>query len=193
MLRGVNIGGHHLIKMDALRALYESLGQRGVRTHVQSGNVVSRAEERDLAGLANRVESAIERTFGFRPAVVLRTAAELRDAIARNPFAARRDLDPSRLVVTFLAAEPGAEARDKVLGMRTDPEELRLDGREVFVYFPNGISKAKLSWPAVEKALRVTATGRNWNTVTRLLAMAEELEAATAGERTQRPSKTPPP
>src|ERR1022692_2807782 len=115
MLRGVNVGAHNRIKMDALRALYESLGLHEPQTYVQSGNVVFRTDKRDLVALAKRIEGAIERGFGFRPTVILRTSGELRDVIARNPFAKRRGIEPSRLLVYFLASDPGAETRDKVL------------------------------------------------------------------------------
>jgi len=178
LLRGVNIGGHHKLPMASLRELCESIDLTGVRTHLQSGNAVFRTRERNLARLAERLEGAIEERFGFRPAVILRTEAELRAAIARSPFAARRDLDPSRLVVSFFAAQPAPEALERALAIPTDPEELHIDGREAFIYFPNGFSKAKMSWPAIERALRTPATNRNWNTVTALL----ELAAADAGD-----------
>jgi uncharacterized protein (DUF1697 family) len=178
MLRGVNVGGHNKISMDALRTLYESLGLRDAQTYVQSGNVVFRAEERDLVRLGKRIESAIESSFGFRPDVIVRTASELRDAIRRNPFATRRGIDPSKLLVTFLARDPGAEARSKVLGIKTDPEEVHLDGREVYIYFPNGMGRTKLSWVSMAEKLKTSGTGRNWNTVRKLLEMAEKLEAS---------------
>jgi uncharacterized protein (DUF1697 family) len=73
LLRGVNVGGHHKIKMDALRALYESLELRGAQTYVQSGNVIFKTRERDLIRLGRRIEDGIERTFGFRPHVIVRT------------------------------------------------------------------------------------------------------------------------
>src|ERR1017187_8623543 len=82
MLRGVNVGGHNMIKMDALRALYESLKLRHPQTYVQSGNVVFQTEAADLAKLARKIEDAIERQFAFRPPVILRTVPELRDVIA---------------------------------------------------------------------------------------------------------------
>src|ERR1700732_549408 len=173
MLRGVNVGGHNKIKMDALRALCESLKLRDPRTYVQSGNVVFRTEERDLGRLAKRLESEIERSFGFRPDVIFRTTAELRKAIARNPFALRRGIEPSRLLVIFLANDPGQEARDQVLTIKTDPEELRIDGREIYIYYPNGLARPKLSWTVIEKTLKTRGTGRNWNSVTKLLEMAE--------------------
>jgi uncharacterized protein (DUF1697 family) len=178
MLRGVNVGGHNQIKMQTLRGLYEKMGMQEPRTYVQSGNVVFRTTERDLGKLTKRLEDGIERSFGFRSEVILRTSAELREAIANNPFATRRDIHPGKLLVTFLADEPSAEARKKVLAMKTDPEELRLVGRELYIHYPNGMGRSKLSWMAVAKALGTSGTGRNWNSVTKLLEMAEALEAS---------------
>jgi len=177
MLRGVNVVGHNKIKMDALRELYESLGLRDPQTYIQSGNVVFRAEAKGLAPLAKRIEDAIERKFGFRPGVILRITSDLRDVIARNPFANRHGIDASKLLVTFFAAVPGPEVQDEILGIKADPEELRIDGRELYVYFPDGIGRSKVR-PAIEKALKKSGTGRNWNTVTKLLEIAEKLEGA---------------
>src|SRR5208337_690323 len=175
MLRGVNVGGHNKIKMDALRELCESLKLQDVQTYVQSGNVVFRTDTKDLAALAKRIEDAIERKFGFRPGVTLRTSSDLRDTIARNPFAKRREIDASKLIVTFLAAEPSRETGDEILKIKTGPEEVRIGGREIYIYFPDGMGQSKL-WPAIDKALKKSGTGRNWNTVTKLLEMAESLE-----------------
>ncbi len=178
MLRGVNVGGHHKIKMESLRALCESLGLRDAQTYVQSGNVVFRTEERDPVRLTQRIEDKIEKVFGFRPHVISRTPSEMRDVIARNPFLKRRDLDPSQLLIVFLASIPSAELRDKALQVKTGPEELRIDGRELYIYFPNGMGQSKLSYTAIEKKLKTPGTGRNWNTVRKLLEMAEALEAS---------------
>src|SRR2546427_789062 len=105
MLRGVNLGSRR-IKMDALRDLYESLGLKDPQTYVASGNVVFQTKERDLARLTARIEAAIEKTFGFSSDVLLRTAPEMKDVIARNPFAKRRDINPGKLLAVFLAADP---------------------------------------------------------------------------------------
>jgi uncharacterized protein (DUF1697 family) len=179
MLRGVNVGGHNKISMADLRTMYESLGLLDPQTFVQSGNLVFRAKEQNLPALAKRIEDAIEKHFGFRCDVIVRTPAELKDVIARNPFGKRRNVDPGKLLVTFLANDPSAEARDQVLKIKTDPEELHINGREVYIYFPNGIGQSKLSWPTIGKKLGTTGTGRNWNSVTKLLEMAERLEAET--------------
>ena len=176
MLRGVNVGGHHQIRMDSLKALCESLGLRNVQTYVQSGNVIFATNERDLDRLAIAIENAIEQRYGFRCAVILRTVAELRDVIRANPFATRQGIDPAKLVVIFLAKDPDQEARDKVLALKIEPDELRMAVREYYIYFPLGMGQSKA--PAViAKALKVPGTGRNWNSVTKMLEMAEKLES----------------
>jgi uncharacterized protein (DUF1697 family) len=178
MLRGVNVGGHNKVNMGALQALCVSLKLRDACTYVQSGNVIFSTVERDLVRLANRLQDAIEKKFGFRPEVILRTVSELRDTIARNPFAKRRDIEPSKLLTIFLARDPGAEARNVIRQMKTDPEELRIERREIYIYYPHGMGRPKLSWAAIEKTLKTPGTGRNWNSVTKMLEIAERLETA---------------
>src|SRR5258708_36513854 len=139
LLRGINVGGHHMTKMDALRALYDSLGLRGAQTYVQSGNVVFKTQERDLIRLGKKIEGAIERTFGFRPAVIVRTPSELKGAIARNPFAKRRQIEPHRLIVAFLAGLPDPEARNKALHLNPQTAPSSLAHRTSYTYFPTPI------------------------------------------------------
>jgi uncharacterized protein (DUF1697 family) len=179
MLRGVNVGPHNRMKMEELRALYESLKLRDAQTYVQSGNVVFTTEEKDLGRLSKRIESGIEERFGFRSEVMVRTTAEMRDVVARNPFAKRRGIEPNKLLVTFLASVPEADAVEKVLQIKTDPEELRIEGRELYMYFPNGMARPKVSWVTIANKLKVAGTGRNWNSVTKLLEMAEKLEGSS--------------
>jgi uncharacterized protein (DUF1697 family) len=182
MLRGVNVVGHNKIKMDALRALYESLKLEDPRTHIQSGNVIfrtsGRTNEKNSAALAKKIQNAIEGKFGFRPEVILRTPDEIRAAIAATPFAASRNLHPSKVLVTFLAGEPGPEVQATLLSLKAHPEELHLKGRELYIYFPNGVGQSKLRWSKVEKLMKVPGTARNWNSVTKMLAMAEAMELA---------------
>jgi len=180
LLRGVNVGGHHKIKMDELRALYGSLQLRDAQTYIQSGNVVFQTAERDLVRLAGRIETAIEKKFGFRPEVINRTCAEMKEVIARNPFAGRREIEPNKLLVLFLSTEPDAEARKALQRIKTDPEELRVGGREVYVYYANGMARPVLPPALIEKTLKTSGTGRNWNSVTKLLEMAEKMEARPA-------------
>jgi uncharacterized protein (DUF1697 family) len=177
MLRGVNLLGRNKMKMEALRALCESLKFENPRTHVQSGNVIFRTKEKHSGGLAKKIQSAIEHEFGFRPEVILRTAGDLRKTVAANPFADRQDVHPSKLLVTFLAGEPSPEARTKILSLKDYPEEIHLHSREVYIYFPNGVGKSRLPWASVERLWKTTGTARNWNSVTKMLAIAEKMEA----------------
>jgi uncharacterized protein (DUF1697 family) len=177
MLRGVNVGPHNRVKMDVLRALYESLKFEDPRTYVQSGNVIFRTKEKNTPQLAKKIQTAIKKKCGCSPDVILRTAAEMRKAIAASPFADRPQLEPGKILVTFLAAEPPKEAHATLAGLKSYPEELHLQGRELYIYFPNGAGKTKLPWSSVEKLLKVTGTARNWNSVTNILKIAEEMEA----------------
>ncbi len=177
MLRGVNVGGHAKIRMEALRTLFVALGMHAPRTLIQSGNVVFATDERNPARLTQIIEQGIEREFGFRPAVLLRSSAEMKAVIARNPFARRRGIHPAKLHVTFLAAPPTREDLDLVLKLNIQPEELRISGRELYIHYPNGAGKSKLPIAAILKILKIHGTARNWNTVTRLLGMALEMEA----------------
>ncbi len=176
LLRGVNLGSHHKINMPALRALYQSLKLKDAQTYVQSGNVLFRTEARDPIALAKRIEDGIERTFGFRPDVILRTTSQMRNVVARNPFAGRAEVSGSKLLVTFLASDPGKEAREEVRGIKSDPEEMWIDGSELYIYYPDGMGRSKLPISAINKALKIPGTARNWNSVTKLLEMAEEME-----------------
>jgi uncharacterized protein (DUF1697 family) len=172
LLRGINVGGRNPVKMDALRILYESLRLEHPQTYVQSGNVVFRARETEMGRLGKRIENAIEKKFGFRPGVVLRTAPEWKEIVARNPFVMRRELHPGKIGVIFFSEAPGANARDDVLRTKTD-EEVHISGRELYIYFPNGMGQSKL-FAAICRKLD-SGTARNWNTITKLLEMAQKM------------------
>lgn len=176
MLRAVNVAGHNKVPMAELRALCASLKLRDAQTYVQSGNVVFKTDERDLDALAKRLQKAIERKLGCCPEVILRTTAEMKDAIKRNPFAKRTGIEPNKLLITFFGAEPAAQARADATQLKPGREEMKLIGRELYMYFPDGLARPKLTWGMVERKLKVPGTARNWNTVNKLLEMAEKLE-----------------
>ena len=168
MLRGINVGGHNMVKMDALKALHESLGLKNVRTYLQSGNVVFQARSADPL----RIEREIQETLQLDLTVILRSAAELRAAVSANPLP-QRVHHPSAYVIAFLSAEP----RDpSALDAYAGPEERRLLGRELYLYYGEGMARSKLTNALIERKLGVKATARNWRTVTKLLELCEPLE-----------------
>ena len=176
LLRGVNVVGSSVMKMEALRELCCGLRFQHVQTYVQSGNIVFRARETNQSALAKKIATSIEKKFGFRPEVMLRTPNELRAVVAANPFAKRKDVHPSKLLVNFLLDHPSAELRAKLEAVQPlSQEEIHLIGRELFIYFPTGIGASKTRG-LLDRLLKTTATGRNWNSVTNVLALAEKLE-----------------
>ena len=176
LLRGINIGGHHKLPMNDLRTLCTSLGLCDVRTLLQSGNVVFRADARSFRRLPALLEDSLEERFGFRPTVFLRTAAELRSIVSRNPLLRHAQADPGKFAVLFLAAAPEARALDRMKSLKADNELLELVGHELYIYLPQGFGRSKLLAGSLDRTLGTAATGRNWNTVCKLLAAAEELE-----------------
>jgi len=169
LLKGVNVGGHGKIKMDLLRDLYTGIGLKDPRTYIQSGNVVFLAKEKHRDHIARQISDAIEHACGFRPEVAVRTLPEMQGIVARYPFAGR---EPAKVAVLFLTGEPVAP---ETLVVKPCKEEWKLDGQEMFVYFPDGMGKTKFSVPSLEKSLKTFATARNWNTVLKLVEMACEL------------------
>lgn len=186
LLRGVNVGGNHLLKMDTLRSLCESMGFEGVQTYVQSGNVLFWSKERKPDKVGLQLQRAIEKSAGFAPEIVIRTRGELELVIARNPFAKRPDIPHNKLLVTFFAHEPEPQTAEKVNGMKLPPEEFQLLGRELYVFFPEGMGRSKFPAGTIGKMLKQSGTARNWNTVLKLFEMAAKCELA--GPRDRRPT-----
>jgi uncharacterized protein (DUF1697 family) len=178
MLRAVNVGGHAKIKMEALRALYISLKFENPQTYLQSGNVIFKTSDRNLHAISKRIQSAIEKEFSCSTDIILRTTDDFRSIIKKNPFAKRANIEPGKLQVFFLAGDPGDQARKALLDQKFSPEELYAVGRELYIYFPNGQGKSKLPFPRIYKLLQTPGTGRNWNSVTNMLEIAERLESA---------------
>jgi uncharacterized protein (DUF1697 family) len=176
MLRAVNVGGRNMIKMEVLRELCAALKFRGAQTYVQSGNVVFACDERDCAAIEKKVAAAIEKKLGFRPDVMVRTAGEMREVVKRNPFAKRKGIEAKKLLVTFFSVEPDGEGLKLARALKPDPEEMNISGREAFIYYPNGFGKSKFVWTKVERMLKVSGTARNWNSVEKLLEIAERME-----------------
>ncbi|MBZ6192340.1 DUF1697 domain-containing protein [Streptomyces olivaceus] len=172
LLRGINVGGARKLPMADLRALLEELGHGGVRTHLQSGQAVFTSEHGDEESLAAELARAIEKRFGFPVDVLVRDHAYLRAVAEACPFPAA-DLEPKQLHVTYFSAPVDEERFAPVDRSAFRPEEFRLGDRALYLYAPDGLGRSRLAEvlarPRVNKGL--TATTRNWNTVTRLVEL----------------------
>lgn len=179
MLRAVNVGGSGLIKMDALRELYESVGLADVRSLLQSGNVVFRSSLTDRRALVKRITQEIERRFDLRVGVILRTLAEVASIVDRGPLLPPR-ADKSKLLVMFLSAVPAAAAQDALIKWHKSKqlnELLEIRGPEIYIYYPDGVGRSKLTGAVIENKLDTAGTARNWNTLTKLVEVGRELES----------------
>jgi uncharacterized protein (DUF1697 family) len=172
LLRGINLGPHKRIAMPALREALCEAGFEGVRTYVQSGNVVL-GSDAPPEGLGGEVERVIAECFGLDVDVVVRTRDELAAVVALNPLGDVA-VNPKRYQVTFLASRLPPEVAASLESLRVDPERLVIAGRELYTWHPDGVARSKLWARTADRRLGVVATARNWTTVTTLLAMADE-------------------
>ena len=171
LLRGINLGSRNKVAMGDLRALFEALGASEVRTHLNTGNVVFRPDEAPGSMSAAAIEERIARDLGVPARVVLRSAAELDDLLASNPFL-ERGADLATLHVTFLGEAPDAERVARLDPRRGEPDELAVRGRDVYLHCPNGYGRTAFSNAFLERQLAVPATTRTWRTVTALRDLA---------------------
>lgn len=171
LLRGINLGSNRRVSMGDLRELLEGHGYENVRTHLQSGNVILSSP---LSGA--RLERALERQLadglGIEVEVLVRSRKQLADVVARDPLG-HVAKNPSRYLVSFLRSKPPAKVLRELATADVAPEQFVLEGRELYAWHPAGVQRSKLN-KLLAQRLGVTATARNWNTVTKLLELAGE-------------------
>jgi uncharacterized protein (DUF1697 family) len=175
MLRGINVSGHNTIKMEHLRALFSDLGFRNVETYVQSGNIVFQTRIENPSNLSRRISETILLASRFDVPVIVRSSIEMQSVIANNPFLKEKGIDSSKLYVTFLSETVQESVLKKLEPLSKDPDRFYGAPREIYLYCPGGYGRTKLSNNAIEKALSVRATTRNWKTTNTLLEMVSKL------------------
>jgi uncharacterized protein (DUF1697 family) len=174
LLRGINVGPHKRMKMENLRASCEALGLKQVKTFIQSGNLIFEAEKISPAALSKKIEAQIVSNFGFSADVISRTRDEMAKIIRENRLVKEKGIDSSKLHVVFLADVPTAAAINKLESLLLPPDRVRCSEKEMYFYFPNGVSGSSLWKHSLDRVLSVSATMRNWNTVNQLYEMAVE-------------------
>lgn len=174
ILRGINVSGQKLIKMDALQKLYENLDFRSVRTYVQSGNVVFTVNKSKPEEIAQIITKQIKKVLGFDVLLIVLTIDNLKQIINSNPFLEDRDKDKTFLHVTFLSSKPQKFDINSIKEKKLIGEEISFTNNAVYLYCPNGYGKTKLTNGFLETKLKVSATTRNWKTTNELLKIAQE-------------------
>jgi uncharacterized protein (DUF1697 family) len=172
LLRGVNVGGKTKIAMADLRAMLADLGFGDPRSLLQSGNLVFRSDKFTGTGLERLLEAETEKRLGLKTDFFVRTPEEWEAVIANNPFPKEAESDPSHLVVMFLNKAPDAKDVEALQAAIAGREIVRASGRQAYITYPDGIGDSKLTITVIEKKLGSRGTGRNWNTVLKLGALA---------------------
>jgi uncharacterized protein (DUF1697 family) len=186
LLRGINVGGRNKVPMADLREVVTSLGHTGVRTYIQSGNVLFSTADTDNAKLAAALESAIEDRFGIWSSVVVLTRDELAQVLAANPYP---DEPNHRMVhVVFLGTEPSRDllmrisAAESAVAAKGSRDTVQAAGQALFLHTPDGYGTSELaqavfkiiSPPAKNKKHGLAATARNWATTAKLLSLCDQ-------------------
>jgi uncharacterized protein (DUF1697 family) len=174
LLRGINVGGSKLIKMAELSRIFASMGLKNVRTYIQSGNVLFESSKTDPIALTKQIEKALSAAVGFEVPVVLRTIPQLEAIVKLNPFKKVKPDAGAKLYVTFLVEPLKTKPKIPLLSPKKDCEIIHLTAREVFTVafaMPNGRSAELMAF--IEKEFGKSVTTRNWNTVIKILALAQ--------------------
>lgn len=173
LLRGINVSGHNMIKMEALKITLEAIGFTNVVTYIQSGNVFVETEEESGFGVGFKIKQEIFKTFGHEVPVIVIGKNDLELCFKNNPFLKQKDVDTKKLYVAFISKELSSSAINELKISQFKPDEAVIDGNRIFIKYDIGAGRTKLDQKYIEKKLNVTATIRNWNTVTKLLEMYE--------------------
>ena len=172
LFRGINVGGNNVLSMKNLVALLENIGSKNVKTYIQSGNAVFEHEEENSSLLSSRIRTTIKKSHGFEPQVLLLELEDIERAVRSNPFP-EAESDPKTLHLYFLASMPNNPDLGVLESVKSDGERFALKDGVFYLHAPEGIGRSKLA-ANIEKVLSVAATGRNWRTVCKVMAMAKE-------------------
>ena len=174
LLRGINVTGHNIIKMEVLRKIYENLGHHNVESYVQSGNVVFQSECNHEKEIAENIAQKIKEVFGFDVPVIVLSVEKLERIIRNNPFLKDAETDEAFFHITFLSEKPKSFSVEIIEQKKQPNEHIAFADDAVYLYCPNGYGKTKLHNTFLESKLKVAATTRNWRTTRKLLEMAEK-------------------
>lgn len=173
LLRGINVGGHNPIAMSDLRDLLGRLGLTDARSLLQSGNLVFGSHRLTGEKLEHLLETETAKRLAVTADYLVRTADEWRAIIAKNPFPDEAERDPSHLLVMCLKAAAAKKDVQALEAAIRGPEIVRAIGRQLYLVYPAGIGRSKLTGTLIENRLKTRGTARNWNTVQKLAELLD--------------------
>ena len=173
LLRGINVGGRGMISMSDLRDFLSSLDLQEVRTLLQSGNVVFRSGARSTAVLEKQLETEVAKRFQHQVDFFVRDPADWKKMIANNPFPKEAVAQPGFLVAMLFKHEPKTSDIAALKSAVRGDEKFRVMGREAFIFYPQGQGQSKFTNAIIERRLGLRGTIRNWNTIQKLVTLAD--------------------
>jgi uncharacterized protein (DUF1697 family) len=174
LLRGINVSGHNMMKMEALKTMLENIGFTNVRTYLQSGNVFVDTEEESASKIGFMIKQEIFKVFGHEVPTIVITKEDLELCFKNSPYLKEKDIDTKKLYVAFVSTALKSENINDLKISQFKPDEASIDGNRIFIKYDIGVGKTRLEGKYIEKKLNVIVTMRNWNTVTNLLKMYSE-------------------
>lgn len=170
LLRGINVSGKNLIKMADLREALLDVGLSDVSTYIQSGNILFKSEQ-DPESLTRLIESTLLKDFDIQVPVMVFARTYLEEIVKHQPF--EFDTEPNKLAISFLSNAVDSVHLSELDHLIMQGESVEMGDQVLYLYYPNGQGRSKLSGNAIERKLGVTATARNWNTVNKLLVLSD--------------------
>jgi uncharacterized protein (DUF1697 family) len=171
LLRGINVSGHHIIKMDALQKMLENMGFTNVRTYIQTGNVLVDTTEENAASVGFKIKQEIAKVFGYDVPVIIIDKKDLESCLQDNPFLKEKNCDTKKVYVAFISRELLPTAINELKISQFKPDEAIIHQNKIFIKYAVGAGKTKLDQKYIEKKLNVVATIRNYNTINKLLEL----------------------
>lgn len=172
LLRGINVSGHHKIKMTELKQLFIELGFKNVTTYIQSGNVVFQTNLKELDKIEQQIINGIKQTFGYLVQVIVLTKKSLETIYASNPFLQKPNIDITKIHVTILSNKPNENDIIPLNTISKNEDTFIIVDKTIYLYCPNGYGKTILNNNLFEKKLKISATTRNWNTISKLVELS---------------------
>ncbi|MGH2574654.1 MAG: DUF1697 domain-containing protein [Ignavibacteria bacterium] len=168
-LRGINVSGQKLIKMEDLKKIFLSMGFKNVQTYIQSGNVVFDTSGLNHDVLHKRIEKELNKSLGYGVVTILRTITEIERIINNNPFKKEKIEGETKFYVTMLAEKPTSKQKKELESFKDNVDKFKIINREVYILCYKGYGKSVFSNNFIEKKLGMPATSRNWNTINKIL------------------------
>ena len=170
LLRGINVSGHKIVKMEILRKVLGELDFENIKTYIQSGNIIFDSDVKDTGVLENRIAQKIEEHFGFLVPVMVVTRDELKTVVRKNPYPGLEDT--TQPYVAFLSEVPVAEGITILQQVDFGGDTFTAIDKTLYLHYSRSAANTKLSNAAIESKLKVWATSRNWKTVLKLIELS---------------------